>query len=738
LEESILRATQLDQRSQRLALLNQFSGDLSTSLEVDDILKLSAELFLSALSVSTVAAVLISDDHNYVLTKEMPASEEKLPRLLPDNAMLNHLSQSLGVFSTPDIMDVPELASLLQVYFTPRNICSLLIIPLDTAVKLHGWFWLSMEASHRFSPSEIELACTIGNQAAIAIQNASLFEETHQLVDELETRVRERTAELEEEHRTTQTLLKISNELSTGLEIDNILERTLSILNDTYGAEQALILLADGTSRMFSAGLSLVQPLEGFDFFSRTRPEREISGWVLLNRTSTLIENLITDSRWDFTDVDEITFRSVYAIPLIIGDQILGSLQLLHRKEGFFDVEKMGLAEATSRQISIALNNAELLDLARDQSDRLIDMLRDQQIDSSRSYAILEAVADGVLVTDATNTVTLFNISAERILKLAASDVVGQSLNNFMDMFELSAKSWMQTIERWSQDIHLYQGETYAEQLELDDGSIILIHLAPVILGSNFLGTVTIFRDITPEVVVDRLKSDFVANVSHELRTPLTSIKGYAEIMLMGASGSLSDQQEQFMETIKSNSERLSVLVDDLLNISYIEAGQIALAVKPIDLLKIAEGVLQGITKRSEEDRKLMDFDLEALSDLPVVYGDPEKVRNILMNLVNNAYNYTPENGRVVVHILLKENEVQIDVQDNGIGIEPEQHSRIFERFYRGENALVIASAGTGLGLAISKVLVEMHNGRIWFESSGVAGEGSIFSFTLPLLRKEE
>lgn len=131
-----------------------------------------------------------------------------------------------------------------------------------------------------------------------------------------------------------------------------------------------------------------------------------------------------------------------------------------------------------------------------------------------------------------------------------------------------------------------------------------------------------------------------------------------------------------------------------------------------------------------------MTFSLDLAQGLPQIEGDPERIRQVLHNLVSNSYNYTPQGGCIQVRILLEGEEVRVDVEDNGIGISPEVQGRIFERFYRGEDPLVLATAGTGLGLSITRNLVEMHHGRIWFTSSGIPGKGSTFSFTLPLQQR--
>jgi signal transduction histidine kinase len=249
---------------------------------------------------------------------------------------------------------------------------------------------------------------------------------------------------------------------------------------------------------------------------------------------------------------------------------------------------------------------------------------------------------------------------------------------------------------------------------------------------------VSIFRDITHEVQVDRLKSEFLANVSHELRTPMTSIKGYAEIMLMGASGALTAQQTHFLQIIKSNAERLGVLVNDLLDISRIESGRITLTFDPLNLGEIAQEVIEYYRQRSQEENKAMNFALQIQDELPQIAGDAERIRQVISNLVSNSYNYTPANGNIHVSLQRIDGEVQVDIEDNGIGIPIKDQQRVFERFFRGDDPLVLATAGTGLGLALARTLVEMHHGRIWFKSNGISGEGSTFSFSLPTEQTEE
>jgi signal transduction histidine kinase len=201
----------------------------------------------------------------------------------------------------------------------------------------------------------------------------------------------------------------------------------------------------------------------------------------------------------------------------------------------------------------------------------------------------------------------------------------------------------------------------------------------------------------------------------------------------MGAAGELSPQQDRFLRIVKSNTERLGILVNDLLEISRIEAGRVSLSLQPLDVREIAQEVIAEAERRAREDERTMAFTMNIQPRLPFAQGDKERIRQVLASLVNNGYTYTPDGGCVTVTVREVDQTIQVDVHDTGIGIQPDVQHRIFERFYRGEDPLVLASSGTGLGLAISKTLIEMHNGRVWFESSGVRGEGSTFSFTLPV-----
>jgi signal transduction histidine kinase len=218
----------------------------------------------------------------------------------------------------------------------------------------------------------------------------------------------------------------------------------------------------------------------------------------------------------------------------------------------------------------------------------------------------------------------------------------------------------------------------------------------------------------------------------------MTSIKGYVEILLMGAAGKLTDQQTHFLQVVRSNTDRLAILVNDLLDVSRIEAGKVTLMMQALDMNKIASAVVATITQRMRDEERILPVDVDIQPGLPSGYGDPDRIQQIMDNLVENAFQYSAENGHIWIRIFRAGQEIQVDIRDKGIGIAPKDQPRIFERFYRGEDPAVLATSGTGLGLSIVKHLVEMHHGRIWFESQGVPGEGSTFSFTLPIYTTQQ
>jgi len=240
---------------------------------------------------------------------------------------------------------------------------------------------------------------------------------------------------------------------------------------------------------------------------------------------------------------------------------------------------------------------------------------------------------------------------------------------------------------------------------------------------------------------IDAMKSEFVSIASHELRTPLAAIKNAVQLMLSGKTGEINENQSKFLSMAERNINRLTNILNDLLNLSRIESGKIELKFESLKLEGIIE--LTASSLRPQADVKSIQIEVDISEPLPAVYGDPEKIEQILTNLVGNAIKFTPEGGKIFIRAkqLSKEQEggygdkVAVSVKDTGIGIPPEHLEAIFEKFHQVEGSLQRSMSGTGLGLAITKGLVEAHQGKIWVESE--VEKGSTFTFTLPLAEGE-
>jgi signal transduction histidine kinase len=233
---------------------------------------------------------------------------------------------------------------------------------------------------------------------------------------------------------------------------------------------------------------------------------------------------------------------------------------------------------------------------------------------------------------------------------------------------------------------------------------------------------------------LDYLKSDFVSNVSHELRTPLTAIKGAVDLMLREIAGPLTEKQTHYLTRVRSNTQHLAALINDLLDLSKIESGRIEVKFSRVSLNGLVHEVVEGLRPVAAEKVIVLEATIREPSTL--VWADRDKINQVLMNLIGNAIKFTPVQGRVTVSASRNgEESVQVSVSDTGPGVPPDEKEKIFAKFYQiaevnGENP-----KGTGLGLAISKALVELHGGKIWVESE--EGHGSTFSFTLPLPRSQ-
>jgi K+-sensing histidine kinase KdpD len=720
-QDSLRRGSELDERTQKLTWLNQFSSEVNRSLDISHILQLTTDYVSNVINCEMITVFLISANGDFKLSFQKPAFENFPNLTINQLPLFEKLIQSRGVSHIQDITEEKEIDDSLQLYFSRRGTKSLLLIPLHRSDKVFGWIALESPTSRRFLHDETELAMTLANQASMAINNAYLLSETLELKENLEERVDERTKELVLEHRNTEMLLKISNELSGSMDIDQILDSTLKMINNLMNVSGSLVYVLEG-KKTFQA---IHRPTNDETVITLDSVE-PFFNQVFAEKNSILVED---SSKENLT----IPFSSWMYIPLKFGESVLGILSIFHESSDFFTNRDRELGEAIAGQISMALNNAEIFKLVRDQSENLGSMLRDQEVEASRSQAILEAVADGVLVTGVQAEIMLLNKSAKNILRIE-ENAIDLSLQGLKTYYGDKINHWISTIYDWTTQPSKNKSDVViSEKINLNENQVISVHLSPVIWRNDFLGTVSVFRDISVEVQIDQLKTDFISNISHELRTPMTSIKGYVEVLLMGASGMINEQQKHFLEIIQSNTNRLKSLVDDILDVSRIESGNIILRPESFDLLSKIKDIVEIHKNSTMIDSKQISYRINPIGIVPPIIADPERIEQVLLNILNNARIYSYDQSVITISVESLGGFVKIAVADLGVGIARDEQDHIFERFFRGKNAINLNSAGTGLGLSIARTIIEMHGGNIKMESSGIPGEGSTFTIMIPI-----
>jgi two-component system, OmpR family, phosphate regulon sensor histidine kinase PhoR len=349
---------------------------------------------------------------------------------------------------------------------------------------------------------------------------------------------------------------------------------------------------------------------------------------------------------------------------------------------------------------------------------RLAREVEDQNLALVRHARVLEHVGDGVFLASRDDLVWLWNKAAEAITGIPADKVLGRPVGEVLPGWE----ELKPAIPVATEPGELPEGAKTIP-FDLDDGELWL-SISAVEFAD---GTVYAFRDLTAQRAVDELKGDFVATVSHELRTPLAAIYGAAETIRQRSELG-ADERDQLLAVISQESERLARVVEEILLAGHLDSQRLQLAEARVDAAQLAQ---EAVTRMEQHARNGVRFSLVAPEALPVLSTDPDKFRQVLLNLIENAIKYSPDGGEVEVKLEPRNGHLSIAIRDEGLGIPANEQALIFDKFYRVDPNLTRGVGGTGLGLYVCRELVRLMGGRIWVESAH--GEGSTFFVDLPL-----
>ncbi len=526
-----------------------------------------------------------------------------------------------------------------------------------------------------FARDDLELAQQVAGASRGALDRSRLFEA-------------ERTA-----RALSQQLARTGSLLSTELDpiavLQAVVEAAVELLDASTSALAALV--GDELVVTAAAGEGAEHALG-----ARSPSTGWVAGDVVQSRLPVAYEDTALDESLAESDALLGAGQRAYVgVPLIVGDGVLhGVLSVYAREPRAWRDEEVQALVTLAASAAVALSNAELYQRVA--------------VEREQSVAILANVADGIVAVDRDGHVVLWNRAAEEITGVPASEAVGRTIAQVLQRdleSEGGGANRSIAIPRAGVEVWL----SLSEALMRDPSGAIA-------------GRIFAFRDISSEHVVEQMKSDFVSTVSVELRTPLTSIYGFAQTLLRQDVVFGESERRTFLEFIARESERLTAIVDALLNVARLDTGDFEVTLEATDVGRVVDTALAA-AQDAGEHRLVAEVDAALAAR-----ADPDKLRQVLDQLLSNAVKYSPAGGTVVVSARKLDDEVEVSVTDEGAGVPAAERERIFSKFYKAGDA---QGRGTGLGLFIAQGLVQEMGGRIWVDSE--EGSGARFAFVLPL-----
>ena len=359
-----------------------------------------------------------------------------------------------------------------------------------------------------------------------------------------------------------------------------------------------------------------------------------------------------------------------------------------------------------------------LSDTFDEMSAQLETTLRQVEEERNKLDTLFQHMADGMVAFDSDGMLLQFNAAAEEMLDRKLDESL-----RYTDVFpEVQVRQEDVALDGRSIEIDYAAGPRFLK-----------IYFAPIRLGAEGKGLMAVLHDVTEQRKLDDSRREFVANVSHELRTPLTNVRGYAET-LMSADDIDRDIQMRFLGVISSEADRMTRIVKDLLTLTRLDYNRMEMHMQRMDLRELGQKAAAAMEGQAKNQGLTLTCDLP--EEMPAVTGDPERIQQVIINIITNAIKYNKPQGSIAITGGVEAEQVFLRVEDTGIGVPKADLERLFERFYRVDKARSRESGGTGLGLAIAKQIVETHGGRIGFDSE--YGKGSIVTLYLPRAKEDE
>lgn len=744
----------LERRVQEMNALTRVSQGVNVTLTFDDVLELIFAQTTQIIPASYFHITLYNKAANYFYYGFRVDEKERVTNLENQPLSVNlGLGPEIIRKSRPIItQDYSRECQARNLTPSAQGIYAWMGVPLNSGAETIGALSVgSPDPTVTYTRAQLDLLQAVADQTVGAIVKARLLQETEQRAYQLAT------------------LNEITRQLTSTLEqeplLQNILENAVSILNCEAGT---LFMMDDQTGELeFRV---TVGPVAGNLLGQRLPAGTGIVGRAVQTRApviendaqrSLARSNVETDKQTGFIS------RSLLAVPMQIKDRVLGVIEVINRRDGLpFVADDQNILTAFAGQAAVAIENARLLALTDQELAARVEELQvmgrivrelnatlevDRAMRITLEQAIRQSSAEagliGVLEEDHLRLVAhqgydeVFADQADIVLPVDLPSIRNTIASGQSSQVSLLAtretgvlpSAHTQIIVPIRREVQVI-GLIILESTSDSQGNLAFLNR----LSDNAAIAISNAQLFAEVQRANLAKSEFVSFVAHELKNPMTSIKGYSELLAAGSVGQINEMQANFLNTIRANVQRMSALVSDLNDNAKIEAGQLRLEYRPVNLEDVVDEVIRSTKRQIEEKKQAVDLLLP--QKLPSVWADQTRVAQVLTNLVSNAHKYTPDGGRIVVGAEATYNQwdpggakevIHLWVKDNGIGIGIEDQAKIFQKFFRSDDSKAREAPGTGLGLNITKSLVEMQGGRIWFDSE--FRKGTTFHFTVPV-----